>query len=257
MKTAVYQMTVIPGQPRENLKKVADWLNRLPEDTDVAVLPEMWNTSYTLQQLADLIDDEGSLEISALQNIARLRRLNIVAGSIAVKHGDKFRNRAVVIDRHGHIIYHYDKVHLVPLLNEPEFLEAGDEFSTFKLDDQKMGLIICYDLRFPEITRKLALDGAEVIYVVAEWPLERITHFTALLKARAIENQCYIVACNASGECEDTVFGGQSMVVSPSGAVIVAADIDEATITADIDIEQSEAIRQAIPILKSRRTDLY
>lgn len=257
MKTAVYQMAVIPGQPKDNIKKVADWLNQLPDDIDIVVLPEMWNTSYTLNRLADLIDDEGSREITMLQQAAKHQNVNIVAGSIAVKAGTKFRNRSIVIDRRGNIIHHYDKIHLVPMLDEPSFLEAGNKFETFELDGMKMGMIICYDLRFPEITRRLAVDGAELLFVVAEWPIERIRHFTALLTARAIENQCYVVASNGAGTCERTVFGGKSMVISPLGDVIAEAEMDETTITAEIKTEQSDAVRQAIPIFKSRRTDLY
>ncbi|TDM12092.1 carbon-nitrogen family hydrolase [Macrococcus lamae] len=257
MKLALYQMAVIPGEPAKNLKKVTNWLNQLPEGIDIAALPEMWNTSYTLDMLNEIIDDEGHRELRALKEIARLRNLNIVAGSIAVKSGEKFRNRAIIIDCNGQVIYHYDKVHLVPMLDEPLFLESGDHFGTFELADSKMGIIICYDLRFPEMTRKLALEGAEIIYVVAEWPHVRIDHFLALLKARAIENQCYIVACNAVGECGGTVFGGRSMVIDPSGEVAVEAAVSEETVVVEIDIEESEVIRQAIPVFESRRTDLY
>ncbi|GGB10773.1 carbon-nitrogen family hydrolase [Macrococcus hajekii] len=256
MRIALYQMEVVPGNPHRAMEKIEAWIKTLSQ-IDIVVLPEMWNTSYTLTRLHELTDDEGEREIRFLQKMAKQHALHIVGGSIAVKSNGQHYNRSIIIDQQGEIIYQYDKIHLVPMLNEPDYLAAGHQFSTFELMNEKMGIIICYDLRFPELSRHLALDGAEIIYVVAEWPMERMAHFMALLKARAVENQCYIVACNTVGECEGTQFGGGSMIIDPGGEVLAQADAHEETVIVQVDIKQSEAIRQAIPVFKSRRTDLY
>lgn len=256
MRLALYQMEVVPGHPGKAMGKVESWIESL-ENTDIAVMPEMWNTSYTLDRLEELADENGRREVEFLQRLARDHHINIIGGSIAVKKHGRHYNESVIVNRKGEVVYQYDKIHLVPMLDEPKYLTAGDQFGIFEIDSEKMGVIICYDLRFPELSRQLALEGAEIIYVVAEWPVERMDHFAALLKARAIENQCYIAACNAAGECEGTVFGGRSMVISPSGEVMAEAGTDEETLITEIDIEVSRRIRQSIPVFESRRTDLY
>ncbi|ULG73849.1 carbon-nitrogen family hydrolase [Macrococcus brunensis] len=256
MRIALYQMAVVPGRPDLAAEKVASWLRGL-EGIDIAVLPEMWNTSYELERLGELADEKGRREIDFLKGLAQEKGIHIVGGSIAVSEEEKHFNRSVIVNKQGEVAYQYDKIHLVPMLDEPRYLTAGGQFEVFELAGEKMGVIICYDLRFPELTRRLALEGAEIIYVVAEWPEERMDHFIALLKARAIENQCYIAACNAAGECNGTVFGGQSMIIEPTGQVLAAAGQKEETIIADIDIERSKEIRQAIPVFESRRSELY
>ncbi|WJP97489.1 carbon-nitrogen family hydrolase [Macrococcus bovicus] len=256
MRIALYQMAVMPGRPDRAMEKVASWLRGL-EGIDIAVLPEMWNTSYELERLDELADEKGKREMDFLKTLAMEKKIHIVGGSIAVSEEGKHFNRSVIIDQHGEVVYQYDKVHLVPMLDEPRYLSAGEQFEPFELAGEKMGVIICYDLRFPELMRRLALEGAEIIYVVAEWPEERMDHFTTLLKARAIENQCYIVACNAAGGCNGTVFGGQSMIIEPTGQVLAAAGQQEETLIAEIDIERSTEVRQAIPVFESRRPELY
>lgn len=255
MKIALYQMEVVPGQPEEAMAKISQWMTTI--DADIAVLPEMWNTSYQLEDLQQLADENGTREVDFLSHLARKHHINIVAGSIAVKENEDVYNRAVVINRNGGVIYQYDKVHLVPMLNEPEYLTAGSQIKTFELEGRQMGVIICYDLRFPELTRKLALLGAEVIFVVAEWPLSRIDAFQKLNYARAIENQSYIIACNATGICDDTVMGGHSMIVDPEGSLIADLSHSEETLSAQINLERVEEMRSSIPIFQTRRPDIY
>lgn len=256
MKIAVYQMEIIPGKPAENIEKVKRWFTTL-KDIDIAVLPEMWNTSYTLDELSDLTSENGSREIDALSQLAKQHQINIVGDSIAVKVQDKIYNRAIVINKKGELIHQYDKVHLVPMLDEPAFLTAGNEVKVFEINNIKMGVIICYDLRFPEIARKLTLEGIEVLFVVAEWPVERIQQFEKLLYARAIENQVYVVASNSVGECNNTTFGGKSMIIDPLGETITKPIEDEGTIKGIIDFDATQSIRNSIPLLKTRRADIY
>lgn len=256
MKIAVYQMEIVPGDIQANMKKVAEWIGSL-QDVDIAVLPEMWNVSYVLDEFPVLIHDEGQQETAMLQQLAVDYHINIVGGSIAVKVEGRFRNRAVVINRNGEIVYQYDKMHLVPMLDEPEYLEAGNCYRLFELEGRQMGVIICYDLRFPEMTRTLALNGMEVLFVTAEWPESRIDHFTKLNYARAIENQCYVIACNAGGQCRDTVFGGRSMTISPLGEVIAEAGRVETVIEAELEAELTAQVRWDIPVFSSRRPELY
>lgn len=256
MKIAIYQMEILPGEPEKNIEKVANWLSTL-DDVDIAVLPEMWNTSYTLEKLVNITSEEGQREIEKLSELAKQYQINIVGGSIAVRVEDKIYNRAIVINKNGEHIHQYDKLHLVPMLDEPNYLTQGNNISIFEIDNVKMGVIICYDLRFPEISRKLALEGIEVLFVVAEWPIERISQFEKLLYARAIENQVYVIASNSIGKCDDTVFGGKSMVINPLGEATTKIILGEGTIQATVNIEEIRNIRTKIPLLKTRRADIY
>ncbi|MCH4985354.1 carbon-nitrogen family hydrolase [Macrococcoides goetzii] len=256
MKIAIYQMEIIPGEPEKNIEKVANWLSTL-DDVDIAVLPEMWNTSYTLEELINITSEAGQREIEKLSELAKQYQINIVGGSIAVRVEDKIYNRAIVINKNGEHIHQYDKLHLVPMLDEPNYLTQGNNISIFEIDNVKMGVIICYDLRFPEISRKLALEGIEVLFVVAEWPIERISQFEKLLYARAIENQVYVIASNSIGKCDDTVFGGKSMVINPLGEATTKIILGEGTIQSKINIEEIRSIRSDIPLLKTRRADIY
>lgn len=256
MKVALYQMEIIPGEPEENINKIKSWINGL-ENIDIAVLPEMWNTSYVLDSLDSITSENGIREIIILKELAKDNAINIVGGSIAVKENNQVYNRAIVINAEGELIHQYDKVHLVPMLDEPKYLTQGNKISSFELNGIKMGVIICFDLRFPEISRELTLSGIEVLFVVAEWPNERIKQFEKLCYARAIENQVYVIACNNVGSCNDTIFGGKSMIINPLGESVTTHMLGEGTILSTINIEEIHKIRKTIPLLKNRRVDLY
>src|SRR5690625_6394810 len=126
---------------------------------DMVVLPEMWNTGYALAELENTADKDAEPTISFLSDLAKKNNINIIGGSVGNKRADRFYNSSLVFNRHGDIVYQYDKIHLVPMLDEHKFLTGGQEKAhVFELDGIKMGLIICYDLRFPELARKLALE---------------------------------------------------------------------------------------------------
>src|SRR5699024_10562612 len=168
-------------------------------------------------------------------------------------------NTSYVFDRDGKLLHEYDKMHLVPMLNEPEFLIGGKQKGkVFELDGIKMGIVICYDLRFPELLRSLALQGAEVIHVVAQWPTTRKKHWKYLLHARAIENQCFVIAVNSSGTCNGTNFAGDTFVINPSGELIDAGPSEEeASIISSIELKEVEKMRKDIPVFESRIPHLY
>ncbi len=258
MKLAICQMHVIPGKPEDNMSKISEWLDSLGNDIEIAVLPEMWNTSYRLSDLNELADVNGEGILPFIKNKAKEINKHIIAGSIAYKDGNDVYNRAIIINREGQCINTYDKAHLVPMLNEHHFLTSGEKKSkVFQLDNIEMGTIICYDLRFPELSRSLALEDAKVIFVPAQWPKSRIEHWEVLLRARAIENQVFMIGCNTVGFCDDNEFGGHTVVYGPDGALIDSLKDGEGTLVVDLDFEVQEQIRESIPIFNSLRTDLY
>ncbi|AIF44813.1 carbon-nitrogen family hydrolase [Virgibacillus sp. SK37] len=261
MKHAIYQMDIVPGDPRANKKKVAEWLGHTmrEEKPDAVVLPEMWTTGYTLPDLEVVAETNGEPITEFLKKTAITYEVNIIGGSFANKKDGEFYNTSVTVDRSGDVVYRYDKIHLVPMLDEPRYLTGGKEkVQVFELDGVKAGLIICFDLRFPELTRSLSLEGAKIVYVVAEWPTARKNHWKSLLIARAIENQIYIVACNRVGEYNGVDFAGNSMVIDPWGNCLkTGSDTEVETIVETLDISAVAKFRKDVPIFSCRVPDLY
>lgn len=261
MKHAIYQMDIVAGNPAENRRRVEGWVKETAEreHPDIIVLPEMWTTAYTLPELEKYADVKGEPTASFLKELAETYQINIIGGSVANKRDGKIYNTSLVFNREGDLVYEYDKMHLVPMLDEPRFLTGGSEkVKVFELDGIKMGLIICYDLRFPELARNLALQGAQILYVVAEWPSARKEHWKALQIARAIENQFFVVSSNRIGSYNGEEFAGNSMVIDPWGNTLnLAGETEEETIIASLSLEMVPKIRKDVPIFTSRVPELY
>ncbi|GAE93318.1 aliphatic amidase amiE [Gracilibacillus boraciitolerans JCM 21714] len=162
MNYLIYQMDVVVANPEANRLKIEKWMENEVSDTniDTVILPEMWNAGYALDRLEELADQDGRDSLPFLRELAMKFQVNIIAGSIAIKKKGAIYNTSYIINRHGDVVYVYDKIHLVPMLDEPKFLNGGEERGKiFELDGIKMGVIICYDLRFPELMRSLVLQG--------------------------------------------------------------------------------------------------
>lgn len=224
---------------------------------DVIVLPEMWNTGYALDRIHELADPLGQETSSMLSEFARKHRIQVVGGSVAERIEDRIYNSMYVFDRNGEQIAKYSKIHLFRLMDEEKFLEAGQQTVTFDLEEMKAGASICYDIRFPELSRTLALGGAQVLFVPAEWPHPRLHHWRTLLIARAIENQMYVVACNRVGTSGETDFFGHSMIIDPWGEIIAEGDERETIVTGTLDCKLTDEVRGRIPVFEDRRPHLY
>ncbi|MCL7747745.1 carbon-nitrogen family hydrolase [Halalkalibacter alkaliphilus] len=261
MKIASYQMDIVPGNPSENRKKIKMWAEQIckEQQPDILVLPEMWTTAYTLPTLEVTIKPDKDVTELFLEDLASKLNVNIVAGSIAVEEDDGIYNRSYILNRNGQIIYTYDKIHLVPMLDEHLYLIGGrSSVQVFELEGRKMGIIICYDLRFPELVRSLALQGAEVVFVVAEWPMARANHWEVLQQARAIENQLFVVSCNRVGTYDEVEFAGNSMVINPWGDIVhKASSTREETISVSLKLDEVSRIRKDVPVFSSRVPKLY
>lgn len=261
MKYSIYQMEIVPGDPEANRNKVEKWITNTvkEENPDTVVLPEMWTTGYAFDDLAQLADVDGEPTTSFLKDLAKKHSINIIGGSFANKKKHEIFNTSVAINRDGDVCHQYDKIHLVPMLKEHLFLTGGkNRVEVFELDNVKMGLIICYDLRFPELLRKLALEGVQVVHIVAEWPTARKDHWKILQMARAVENQLYVVSCNNVGEFDGVEYAGTSMVIDPWGEVLrEGSSTKEETISASLQLDKVEKIRKDVPVFSSRVPELY
>jgi len=173
---------------------------------------------------------------------------------------DAIYNSQVLVDSDGSLIGHYRKAHLFNAepVNEERFLRAGDKLVTAQIGDFKIGLMICYDIRFPEMARALALGGVDVFLVSAAWPEVRVGHWRTLLAARAIENQAYVAAANLCGKDRPVPLGGNSVILDPSGGCVAAADVsDEALLMGEVKREPIDAVRAHMAVFRDRRRDLY
>ena len=169
--------------------------------------------------------------------------MNIIGGSVIVNSGGKIFNRCLVANRHGEIVAEYDKTHLFSFANEDDVFSAGNKIVTVELDGIRCGLAICYDLRFPEFIRKLALNGSEIIFIPAAWSLKRLIPRQILTKARAIENQVFVVFANSSGKSE---------IVNPRGEIIAESNRGEEILTAEIDFNERTEVIAAMNLLADR-----
>lgn len=258
MRISCIQMDIAFGDPDVNYRRAETLIRAaIADHPDVLVLPELWTTGYDLGRLPEIADLHCADTRAFLSAMALAHNVHIVGGSVAVKTAAGITNTMLVYNRQGQPTGEYSKPHLFRPMEEHRHLIPGDQPGLFTLDGISCAGVICYDIRFPEWTRKHAVLGAEVLFVSAEWPLEREAHWRALLAARAIENQCYVAACNRSGSDPSCAFAGRSMIIGPWGDTLAEAGESEEIITAEIDLSRVHAIRRDIPILADRRPDLY
>ncbi|PKM87107.1 MAG: carbon-nitrogen hydrolase [Firmicutes bacterium HGW-Firmicutes-12] len=261
MRLTLLQTDIAYADPEANLKKMLGLIKKsmnVENKPDVIVLPEMWNTSFAMEELDKLADNNGSPCGEAVAELAERYQVNIVAGSIADKREGKIYNTSYVFDRQGATIAMYDKVHLFGLMKEPEYLTPGKKRTVFEIDGIKCGLVICYDIRFPELARAIALDGAKILFVPAQFPYPRHIPWNFLIPSRAIENQMFVVGVNRVGKEGKATFFGHSMVVEPRGDVIInGSEEEEEILSADIDIEKVDISRNYLTCLQDRVPAVY
>ena len=259
MKISCLQMNMRFCDPEKNFAHAAELIEQAVADNpDVLVLPETWNTGFfPKDNLKALCDMDGSRVRAEIGSLAAKYHVNIVAGSVSNVKDENVYNTAMVFDRDGNCIASYDKTHLFTPMGEDQYYAAGDHLCRFTLDGKDCGLIICYDVRFPELTRSLTVQGLDMLFVVSQWPKIRTFHLRSLTTARAIENQMFVVCCNSCGVAGETVYGGNSAIIDPWGETITLAGEQEQILTAQCDMQILDNIRSSIPVFRDRRTELY
>lgn len=258
MLLALVQMKIEEKNRKGNIEHGLNMLKAVKSDADIAVLPEVWTTGYSLGALKKEAEDENSELFQALSSVAREKDMAIVAGSVPFRRNDgKVYNTTFVFDKQGKIIADYDKIHMFSLYDEEKFFRAGNRRVQFQLDNLNAGLAICYDLRFPELFRAMAINRAQVAFIPAEWPAVRGHAYRLLTQARAIESQIYMCAVNCTGKFRDDEFYGHSMLVAPTGDIIVEGTSNEEILYGTIDIGLVAKVRSSLSVLKDVREELY
>ncbi|WP_409275344.1 carbon-nitrogen family hydrolase [Neobacillus sp. SCS-31] len=258
LKIAIAQMDIAYGNPEENYAIADRMISEAAKgNPDFVVLPELWTTGYDLERLDEISDAQAAESIAFLGKKAAENKVNLIGGSVANRTGAGVENTMLVVSKEGSLVHTYSKLHLFQLMNEHHYFIPGTGTANFELNGRMLAGFVCYDIRFPEWLRKHVSKGAEAIFVVAEWPKPRVAHWHSLLIARAIENQCYVIACNRAGSDPKNVFAGHSMIIDPWGEILAEAGEGEEILTAEIDFEKVKEVRGIIPVFEDRRPEHY
>ena len=257
LTVALGQIDLVLGNREANLATVRQIAARAEmAGADLLVLPELWGTGYLLEQAHELSDPLGKGLFEEVAVLAARHHLAIV-GSLLERDGEHVYNTATLYDAQGKRLHSYRKTHLIGLMQEDRYLGAGQQAEVFETAWGTSACAICYDLRFPELFRRYALAGAGVMIIPAEWPTARIEHWRTLLRARAIENQAVVIACNRVGSDRANHFGGHSVVIDPWGNILVEGDDQTGLLTASVDLDSIAKAREFLPIFRDRRVELY
>jgi omega-amidase len=258
LTVSLAQFDIALGDPATNLARVERWLAEAARrGSDLIVLPELWSTGYDLERAAELSSPLTAGLAARVAALAAEHKTWIAGSILAFDEQGNPANTAILVDSKGETVGIYRKIHLIGLMDEDKHLAPGQALSLVETPWGIVGQGICYDLRFPEFFRAYALAGALLVLLPSEWPAARIDHWRTLLRARAIENQIYVVATNRVGEDRANTFGGRSAIIDPWGETVVEAGSGEVLLTATIDLELVASIRQRIPVFDDRRPDLY
>ena len=255
IKAAAVQFTITLGEIEPNLAQVRAALAELAAaGVQLAVLPEMWATGFAYKDLNQLAARTSEIvaEIAALSAQYSM----VIIGSLPEPHEEKVYNTAYILDN-GELKGKYRKIHLFSLMQEDRSFDGGNSWLLTETSVGRIGVFICYDLRFPELARRLAVEGAEILVVPGEWPKPRQEHWRTLLRARAIENQLFLVAANCCGVVGKLDFFGMSMIIDPKGELLAEAGYEPQNITAVIDFGEMQAWREQIPCFKDRKPASY
>ena len=261
MKVAAAQISCALGDLSANLRKIQEFASRAKDaDAELVVFPEMADTGYAMRFIREEARPWSDGAVPELQRIARTLSIAILSG-VSERAGDCIYNSQAVINANGAIMAKYRKTHLfAPApIEEDKCCTPGDKLASFALGQLRFGLSICYDIRFPEFHRALAVEeNVNVLVVSSAWPFPRAEHLRILATARAIENQSYLILANRVGTDDGVQFCGTSAVIDPSGVVIASAPTDsEDLVLAEISETTIQSVRDSMTVFAHRRQDLY
>ena len=261
MKIAAAQIACALGDVDANVRKMRDFASRAKDaGADLIVFPEMADTGYSMPVIREHAKPWTEGAVPQLQEIAKTLGLGIISG-LSEREGDSIYNSQVSIDAGGAIVARYRKTHLFspPPIEEHKCFSPGGELMSFAAGPLRIGLTICYDLRFPEVYRTLACeDGVNVFIISSAWPFPRMEHQRVLATARAIENQSYAILSNRVGKEDGVSFCGSSAIIDPYGVAIAAASADrEELIVGEVVEEIIRSVRERMGVFAHRRPDVY
>ncbi len=266
MVLGVIQMKVSVNKD-ESLEKALRNIEYLAEKgANVIVLPEMFNCPYETVLFKDYAEKEGGRTYSLMQKSAKDNGVYLIAGTIPEIEGDKLYNTAFVFDPEGNLVGKHRKIHLFDIdirngqyFMESEVLTPGNQVTVIKTPFGKIGIAICYDVRFPELARLMGDQGAKLLVYPASFNMTTgPAHWELLLRSRALDQQAFVVGCAPARDYESGYISyGNSMIVNPWGEIIGRLQDEEGYLMGEIDMEELEEIRDQLPTIQHIRRDLY
>ena len=250
----IAQIDIAWQNSKENMKKIEVFVKKASQsNVELVLFPEMSLTGFTMDINKLLLSEEQI--INWIKLLAIDNNINIGLG-FAIKVDEKGKNKYTIVSNKGDILAMYTKIHPFSYSGEDEKYYKGDEICTCLINGFQITPFICYDLRFPEIFQ-IASRNSQIITIAASWPKAREEHWITLLKARAIENQCYVIGINRTGLGDGLEYNGKSMFVSPDGEILNEINTVEMLIISDLKIEKIEEVKERFDIKKDRREELY
>lgn len=254
MKVASVQLEMADGRSKQETIRYALSMMEECRGADLLLLPEIWNIGFMAfddyHKESEPIDGETASAISAK---AKDLGAYVFSGSFVEARAGKYYNTSILFGRTGEKLGQYSKMHLFSYKSrEPELLTRGTEIAVVDTEFGKMGLSTCYDLRFPELYRKMVDMGAEFFLITSGWPYPRLEAWNTFNLARATENMCYLISCNAAGVQGNTRYLGHSQIVDPWGVVVAASDFRGGIVTAEVKPDLVKRARAEFPVLNDR-----
>ena len=266
LKIGLIQMKVYDNK-EQNLMKASQLVSKISiERPDIVVLPEMFSCPYASCNFPLYAEEENGNSFNFLSNLAKTNNIYLVAGSIPEKEGNEIYNTSYAFNRQGKKIGKHRKIHLfdIDIKNKQKFkesdtLSAGNEVTVFDTEFGKIGLCICYDFRFPELSRLMVDKGAKALIVPASFNLTTgPAHWHIMFKSRAIDNQVFTIGCSPARDYNSSYISyGHSLIVSPFGEILEELNEEENLVTYTIDLNYVDQVREELPLLHHRRKDLY
>jgi predicted amidohydrolase len=253
IEVASIQLQVAEGGKAENLDRAVA-LVRQVKGANLIILPELWNIGFlSFDQYQSEAEEKDGPTLTALRELARDKNIYLHTGSFVEKDQDHFFNSSYLLSPEGEILANYRKVHLFGVESqEPQLLTPGKTLTIVETPFGSVGMATCYDLRFPEMFRKMVDMGAELFLVCSAWPYPRLEHWLMLNRVRAFENQCFLVSANSVGRNRGGTFVGHSMIVDPWGVIRAGGGDQEMVVTAKIDLDEINKVRSRFPALADR-----
>lgn len=253
MRIALYQMHIEWEDKQANMAKLEEQLKKaLQKQIEAIFLPEMSFTGFSMN--IDVTKEKEETTVEKVKQLARQYQIAIGFGWVK-DCGERAENHYTIVDKSGTCLSDYAKIHPFSYSGEDLKFQGGEKLTSFTLDGVPFTNFICYDLRFPEIFQTASKE-AHVIVVPANWPAKRSSHWKALLQARAIENQVYILAVNCVGQIDTLYYSGDSCIISPDGQILEMLSDEEGLIVYDL-VDDVSQYRKCFPVKKDRREDLY
>ncbi len=259
IKLLIVQLEAVAGNIDKNIEKVNSLLEKSNySSADLIILPELWTTGWDCAEFNKVSEElYSSQTYKFIKEIAVKYNSNIIGGSaILRKEGEKDRNTCIITDRKGSLIAYYDKYHLFSHRGQSEgtYLEEGNTALLVNTDIGKIGISVCYDIRFPEMFRLYAFNNSDFMVNMAAWPKSFIDEYITLSKTRAIENQTFFISCCLTGKINEMFyFSGNSMVCDYKGRIIASLKEEEQVLSAEIDLDEMKQYREQMPILKDTK----